>query len=119
MRDVDRIIDEKVSARIVTMNVPVRIPITECGDCPDSYGFDPIADVPDEAPKAPSFRDRLRDLLNSESMENASDTPDWILADFLNSCLLAFDDAVNQREKMLTNTPEGEPSVEPYINRFG
>lgn len=36
-------------------------------------------------------------VINSNSLENASDTPDFILASFLTSCLGAFDAAVNRR----------------------
>jgi len=40
----------------------------------------------------------LTTLLNRHSVENASNTPDFILAQFMLSCLLAFDTAVQQRE---------------------
>jgi len=32
-------------------------------------------------------------------MENASDTPDFILAQYLSDCLAAFDKAVRERER--------------------
>lgn len=44
------------------------------------------------------FEKALRDLINAHSAENASNTPDFILAQYLDSCLLAFDTAVQQRE---------------------
>jgi len=43
------------------------------------------------------FRLALEALINSHSMENGSDTPDWILADYLVSCLAAFDEATEAR----------------------
>ena len=43
------------------------------------------------------FRKKLEALLNAESKENGSDTPDFILAGYLDSCLRAFDQAVNSR----------------------
>jgi hypothetical protein len=46
-----------------------------------------------------SFRHELQRLINSVSMENGSNTPDWILADYLSNCLQNFDLAVNAREK--------------------
>jgi hypothetical protein len=46
----------------------------------------------------PAFRDELEKLINRHSMENGSSTPDFILADFLNQCLIAFDSAVQRRE---------------------
>lgn len=45
------------------------------------------------------LQDRLRILLNSVSSENGSNTPDFILADYLLNCLQAFNQACNAREK--------------------
>jgi len=45
------------------------------------------------------FRRELEALLNKHSMENGSDTPDVIMADYLIVCLVAFDVASNLREK--------------------
>lgn len=45
------------------------------------------------------LRDELATLLNSKSMENRSNTPDFILADYLVQCLIAFDDGAARREK--------------------
>lgn len=44
------------------------------------------------------FKDELRCLLNRHSRENASNTPDFILAQYLLASLLAFETAVQQRE---------------------
>jgi hypothetical protein len=43
------------------------------------------------------FDDALRSAINSHSKENGSNTPDFILADFLSACLRAFDAAVVRR----------------------
>lgn len=43
------------------------------------------------------FESELSALLNRYSKENDSNTPDYILATFLNRCLTAFDNAVRQR----------------------
>lgn len=43
------------------------------------------------------FRGKLEDLINRESMENGSDTPDFILAEYLKDCLVAFDKATTRR----------------------
>jgi hypothetical protein len=40
----------------------------------------------------------LDNLVNRLSMENCSNTPDFILASYLVQCLEAFDAAVNSRE---------------------
>lgn len=45
-----------------------------------------------------SFRTELEHLINSHSMENGSDTPDFILAEYLADCLDAFDKALQHRE---------------------
>lgn len=45
------------------------------------------------------FRKELQDLLNRNSMENGSNTPDFMLADYLDACLEAFDLAVMRRDK--------------------
>ena len=44
------------------------------------------------------FERELQSLLNRYSMENASNTPDFILAEYLKNCLLAFNSASNARE---------------------
>lgn len=44
------------------------------------------------------FRQRLEILINCTSMENGSNTPDYVLAEYLTNCLQAFDLAVRQRE---------------------
>ena len=43
------------------------------------------------------FRKELETLINKNSLENGSNTPDFILAEYLENCLKAFDYAVLQR----------------------
>ena len=45
------------------------------------------------------FENDLRDLLNKHSMENGSNTPDFILAQYLTTCLATWNIAVQQRER--------------------
>jgi hypothetical protein len=45
------------------------------------------------------FKNRLENLLNEYSMENGSDTPDFILAEYLIKCLENFDHIVSWRER--------------------
>jgi len=45
------------------------------------------------------FRKDLEILINRNSMENESNTPDFILADYLEDCLNAFDKAVCRRSE--------------------
>lgn len=46
------------------------------------------------------FERELKNLINSNGLEGFSDTPDVVLAQFLNKCLEAFDGAVNHRTKL-------------------
>lgn len=45
------------------------------------------------------FAKGLESLINRFSQENGSDTPDFILAQYLLGCLSAWNDAVKMREK--------------------
>lgn len=45
------------------------------------------------------LRCEIQQAINRVSAENGSNTPDFILADYLASCLAAFDRAVTQRER--------------------
>lgn len=46
----------------------------------------------------PDFRKELEILINKHSKENGSNTPDFILAEYLCICLQAFDHVVDLRE---------------------
>jgi len=46
-----------------------------------------------------TFEEELTNLLNRNSMENGSDTPDYILAKYLYECLENFNHALQMREK--------------------
>ncbi len=46
----------------------------------------------------PTLERDLSGVLNRYSQENASNTPDWILAQFLLGCLAAWNMGVQQRE---------------------
>ena len=47
----------------------------------------------------PTFEEELRSLINRRSRENKSDTPDYILAEFMHACLNAFEVGVAVRDK--------------------
>lgn len=53
----------------------------------------------DSPSRGDAFRRELASVLNRFSMENASDTPDFLLADYLIDCLRALDTAVRARER--------------------
>ena len=50
-----------------------------------------------EYPK--SFQKELEVLLNKHKMESGSNTPDFILAEYLCGCLASYSVAVNSRER--------------------
>ena len=45
------------------------------------------------------FKAELIELLNKHSKENDSDTPDYLLSNFIIKCLNAFDTTIIDREK--------------------
>lgn len=57
------------------------------------------------------FQQELASLLNTHSAENASNTPDWLLAQFMLACLSAFNAAVQQRENWYGRDPR--PTLDP------
>lgn len=46
-----------------------------------------------------SFIEELERLINRHSLENGSNTPDFILAEYLHACLSNFDAVVQRREE--------------------
>lgn len=58
---------------------------------------DPV--IPGAHHRIDAFEKELTSLINRYSMENTSDTPDYILARYMLSCLIHFNAAVNRREK--------------------
>ena len=59
----------------------------------------------------PTFMQELERLINKHSQENGSNTPDFILANYLKNCLGAFNDAVESRELWYGRKP-AEASIE-------
>jgi hypothetical protein len=57
-------------------------------------------------PLISNFEEELRSLINKYSKENESNTPDFILAEYLLSCLEAFNTACNERNKWYNNHSE-------------
>ena len=47
-----------------------------------------------------SFLRELRKLINTQGKENASNTPDFILAEYMASCLTAYETAVVERDRL-------------------
>lgn len=53
----------------------------------------------EEPVEHPSMRDEIISAINRNCAENGSNTPDFILAEYLLECLSAFDRASRAREK--------------------
>lgn len=72
--------------------------------------------------KEPNFARKLASLLNSVSRENRSNTPDFILANFMETCLFGFENASNSRErwfgKYLSINGESRSPEEKIIDRL-
>jgi hypothetical protein len=49
-------------------------------------------------PLVPGFRKELEALINTHNVEAGSDTPDFLLADYLDGCLKMFDRIVRERD---------------------
>lgn len=69
-----------------------------------------------------SFPRELSDLINSHSIEGGSDTPDFILAEYLKGCLDNFDMCVRRREDWYGRKPDkvfaGEDVVGPETGKL-
>jgi hypothetical protein len=60
------------------------------------------------------LRQELAAVLNRHSVENASGTPDFVLAGYLLDCLAAWDTAVGRRDKWYGVDMSGDP--DPKVN---
>jgi hypothetical protein len=60
--------------------------------------YDKISD--EEILQNITFEKELEHLINKYSLENSSNTPDFILSKFMSECLQSFNYAVKHREKL-------------------
>lgn len=58
------------------------------------------------------FERELETLINRHSKENGSDTPDFILAKYLRTCLDNFNIAVKEREKWYGREKEEKTTIQ-------
>ena len=62
-----------------------------------------------------NFEKKLRELINITCQEKYSNTPDFILAKYINNCLSAFNIAINKRDKyysFVANKYQGDITLE-------
>jgi hypothetical protein len=56
------------------------------------------------------FRKDLEGLINRYSMENGSNTPDFMLSSYLVACLFAFDEITKARDKWYKRGNDDPPN---------
>ena len=57
-----------------------------------------------------TFEEELANLINRHSLGNKSNTPDFILAQYIAGCLLVFETAIQQRENWYGRDPSETPT---------
>lgn len=72
-------------------------------------GYMPVELIPKEPV---TLQDRIARQLNALSLENGSNTPDFILAAYLQDCLAVFDKTINVRELWYGRNPAA-PAAPP------
>lgn len=65
-------------------------------------------------PNIEAFTKDLEHLINYHSLENLSNTPDFIIAEYLTTCLLNYNDAVTKRDKWF-NVDMWRGKIEPGV----
>lgn len=80
----------------------------EVADCKEKYNASKIKE---------SFENELTSLINMHSVENESNTPDFILAQYIKGCLKSFARAVQQCETWHGRDPR--PSHTRYGKELG
>lgn len=63
---------------------------------------------------SPVLQQELASLLNRWSQERQSNTPDFVLAEYMLNCLAAWNKAMRDREKWYgrDGSPDGSPDLE-------
>ena len=71
------------------------------------------------------FKKELEELINKNSMENESNTPDFILAEYLTECLLTFNETQKKRNNWYVSEnseesceTEDKPTLETLISKI-
>lgn len=71
----------------------------------DQYPVSMERPVPVKHPVRTTFQNELSALINRNSLENVSNTQDFVLAEYLVDCLEAFDKALNKRNSLGKERP--------------
>lgn len=88
---------KEVNGQTLTPEDAIEIIRKSAGHCGIPYAVTE-EDFKGKAAPEHTFFSELSSVINYYSRENGSNTPDRILAEYMNDCLLAFDKATNARE---------------------
>lgn len=89
--------------KLIASNISKAAPVSDTAELP--------AELP--GPRhGPSFRKELEALINRHSLENGSDTPDFILAQFVCGSITLFDEMTIARETWYGRHHGGAPIPE-------
>ena len=83
----------------------------------DPTGAAQVSGTPESACSAEGFRGELEQLINRHSRENRSNTPDFLLAEFITNCLIAYENATMQRDRWYGIAPRPGVSPNPAQHR--
>ena len=91
-----------------------QTPFTPSLLCSTQDMVDEVAREEIERDRKNSFRLELEALINSHSLENGSNSPDWLLAEYLVGCLELFDTTTRHRDQQygIVGIP-CNPRIEP------
>ena len=64
----------------------------------EASSIDPATEPTTRTSMIPKLRKEIEYVINGNCAENGSDTPDFILAEYLTDCLIAYDKATHARE---------------------
>lgn len=70
-----------------------------CAECARDFYRKMHEPATSDRPPASSFQRELETLINRHSMENGSNTPDFLLAEYLCDCLATYEVIMSKREK--------------------
>lgn len=89
---------------------PLFVAVAELRAVENGAGMSPPG--PQSAPsQRPPFRSALTALLNSYSKENSSNTPDYLLANFLIGCMDVYDLTVRRRDEWFRAKDKVQPTT--------
>ena len=63
-----------------------------------------------------NFENELESLINRYNREAGSDTPDFILAQYMQDCLSMFNRATNRRDQWYGFNPQDAFKVKPSVD---